>query len=266
MDSVLAGRNNSGVALFPLNGPSRGAIYLEVDRSFSFEAEYNDKKENHRALTFVFDTPGSEDLRKTIITWEGSNQTQKLYTSLKFDSPFRVLSAETGVLNNDAELSLFASANDAGNEYLAKIGFKKSGPEVRKEYEPIIKFKTPSNKEFDAFGYKVNGKVIVDKSNLPKVRYEFNNIELVDNKNTPIGLTGYIAREDVLKYEVDATLSRKPQSITVKGKLGATDQPRNLYADLNLATTQINDLANGRVRLEYERSDKKVYNKFTYFH
>lgn len=257
----LAGRNNSGVALFPLNGPSRGSISLEVDSNYNLQATYDDKKDNYRSLTIVLDTPGSETVRKTTIVWEASKEPSKLYTRLRLDSPIRQTSAEVGSLNDDTELSLYAKATDNKDEYLAKVGFKKSGSAQRQEYAPIVTFKTPSHTDHDAFGYKVNGKIIVDKTKAPKVRYEFVNVEVVgsgDKKIDPIGLSGYIEREELSKFDVDVTLSRKPQSATLKGKWAIDEEWKDVNLDLTLTTNQVHDLANGKVKVEYKRSDKQV--------
>lgn len=257
----IAGRNSSDVALFPLNGPSRGSISLEVDSNYNLQATYNDKTDNYRSLTVVVDTPGSQIVRKTTIVWEASKEPTKASTRIQLDSPIRQASAELGSLNDDAELSLYAKATDNKDEYLAKVGFKKTGSAQRQEYEPIVTFKTPSHTDHNAFGYKVNGKIIVDKTRAPKVRYEFANVEVVgsgDKKIEPIGLSGFIEREELSKFNVDVTLSRKPQSATLKGNWAVDEDWDDVKLDLTLTTNQVHDLANGKVKAEYKRSDKEV--------
>lgn len=260
VEASLAGRNNSAVALFPLNGPSRGSISLEVEKNYNLQVSYDDKKDNYRSLTVVFDTPGSQIVRKSTVVWEASKEDKKAYTAIKVDSPIRQASAELGYLNDNAELSVYAKANDLEDEYLAKVGFKKAGSAQRQEYEPIVNFKTPGHVNDNAFGYKVNGKIIVDKTKAPKIRYEFNNVQVVgsgDKKIEPIGLSGFIEREELAKFSVDLTLSRKPQSGTLQGKWACNDW-NDLDLDLSLTTNQVHDLANGKVKIEYKRSETEV--------
>lgn len=257
----LAGRNNSAVALFPFNGPSHGAFWMEVDKNYNFKALWNDKQEKKRSLTLVFDTPGAKKSRQTTLIWEGSTEPSNPRTGLKLQSPIREASAEIGLINSDSKLAFYGKAIDTKDEYLAEIGFTKTGDAVRQEYEPIVTLKTPSHTEHDAFGYKVNGKLIVDKSKEPKIRYEFKQIEVAhssDKKAEPIGLQGFIEREGTEKYDFDLTFSRKPQSLTLQGEWKWNPKWDDIVAELAVSSNQIHQNANGKLTLKHKRNDKVV--------
>lgn len=230
-----------------------------MDKNYNFKALWDDKKEKHRSLTLIFDTPASNPSRKTTIIWEGSNEPNNPRTGLILKSPYREASAEIGYTNSDNELALYAKAVDIKDKYLAKIGFKKSGNAVRQEYEPIVTFETPKNVENDAFGYKVNGKIIVDKSKEPKVRYEFKQIEVVrdDKKSDPIGLNGFWECEGA-KHDFEVTINRKQQSLTLDGEWNWNKEWNDIAAKLKLSTKEIHEQANGKLILKHKRNDKEV--------
>lgn len=258
VEGSIAGRNNSAVALFPFNGPSHGKISLDVAKKYQFKATYDDQKDKYRSLALVFDTPGSTEQRKTSIIWEGS--LAPIYSRLKLESVIRNAAAEIGLNDNDSELSLYAKANDGTDEFLATIGFKKSGSETRKEYTPIVVYKTPKQVEHNALGYTVEGKIVVDKSKAPTTRYEFNGIRVIssDKSIVPVELQGHLERVELSKFDIDVTVSQKPRSATLQGKLNLNPEQGDVDLDASLTTNEISDYANGKIELELKRSDKQV--------
>lgn len=257
--STKKGEKLANSRLFPLNGPAHLSAYIEIEQQYHFNAVYDDSNAGKRSLQLTFDTPESQEKRKVVLKFEGAIQ-PKAYLSAAVESPYKSGRAEIGVTNDDKELVLYGEANSDAVHYLVKLGFKKGGSGTRREYTPIIEFNNP-----DTIPYKVSGKVIADSSQAPKVKYIFEKLAIEpahkDGKFGPLVLDGTFEHEKVERFETAMDVKYRELAATIKGKVLAKQNELDL--DLSLLT-DVNELANGRVKLHLKRSEKQCKNSFVF--
>lgn len=237
---------------FPLNGPNHAAAWIEIDTSYNFRANYDDKVDNRRSLQLIFNTPDSQPSRKTSIILEGEIS-PKHYARIQIDSPIRSAAAEVGFSNDNTELSLYGKASTGKENYLAKVGFKKSGSAQLQEYTPIIEV-TKGDGSPSSLRYRVSGKVIVDKTQGTKTKYKFDNllVEPLDQSAIgPLRLNGHFEHDRNQQYGLSLDVKHKEQS----GKIDGTLKLLQNGFDLDLGiVSDFSEFANGKVILKTDQS------------
>ncbi|XP_031633758.1 apolipophorins-like [Contarinia nasturtii] len=245
--------------LFPLNGPVHASAYIEIEKQYHFNAAYDDSVQQKRTLELVFDTPESVDKRKVSVKFEGAIQ-PKAYLSAEIVSPYKSVKAEIGVNNDDKELTIYGQAKSDALQYLLKFGFRKSGSGTRREYTPIIEYNNP-----EAIPYKVSGKLIVDSSQPPKMRYNFEKLTIEpaqsDGKFGPLVFDGWFEHEKLEHFETAMDVKYKDNTANIKGNVIAKNQELDL--DLSLLS-DVAEFANGRVKFHYKRGQKQCKNSFVF--
>lgn len=194
-----------GGATFPLSGANSVHAYVNVDKQYQFQVRCNNDNPKHRSIEFKFDTPGSENPRQTTLTMEVATD-PKYFARIALVSPLKTASIEAGLNNNDKEMVFYADVNNDDIKFNGKLGFTKAGSADHQEFTPILVWNTPSSSQDQFFGYKVNGKVIVDKRSPTARRYNFNKIEIVGS-DQPITVNGWVD-VDGDKYSNDLQISR----------------------------------------------------------
>lgn len=240
--------------LFPLNGPAHVSAYIEIEKQYHFSALYDDSNPQKRSLEIIFDTPESQPSRKVSIQFEGAIS-PKAYVSAAFNSPYKTAKAELGLTNDDRELIVYGQANTESAQYLLKFGFKKGGSGPRREYTPIIEFNNP-----ESIPYKVSGRVIADSSRSPKTRYTFEKLTVgpatAEGKFGPLVIDGFF-EHDSKSFDTALDVRYKDNTGNIKGKVFADKS--SIDTDISLIS-DFNELANGRVKLNFIRTDKRIKN------
>lgn len=240
--------------LFPLNGPLHVSAYVEIEKQYHFSALYDDSNPQKRNMELIFDTPNSQPNRKISINFEGALH-PKTYLSAAITSPYKSANAELGLTNDDKELVIYAQANSDSAQYLLKLGFQKTGSDPRIEYIPLIQYNSPEN-----IPYKVSGKIIVDKTQPNKPKYIFEKLTIEpaqkDGKFGPLVIDGPL---EVNSEGFDTALDIKYKTNTANIKGKASKSKNAFDADLSLLT-DINELANGRIKVNLLATEKHIKN------
>lgn len=252
---------STGVAPFPLNGGNKIALSFEVVDKYHFMGLYDDKNPKHQSITFSFDTPGSDQNRKTTVKFEAAVE-PKIFTKLRLESPIKNAEVEAGFNNDAKEVALYARANTGDEEYMAKIGFKKNGGGGSKqEYTPIVILNRGKKMENNLLGYNIAGKVIVDQQENGE-KYTFNNIQIIAPAQEPLTLNGFITREGT-KIATDMNFSKSQYKGNVKGEIQLGTE--HIILDFGL-TSNFHEHANGRVKYEMTRGDNEIKNDFLFIY
>jgi hypothetical protein len=208
-----------------------------------------------QSLLLEFDTPGSADKRQSSLKLEASTA-ENIYLKATLMSPYKNADAEAGFRNDNTEISLYAQAHLGNDEYMAKFGFNKAGGGQRQEYTPIIVIRGPNTKDAknSVFGYKVNGRVIVE--NTPAgTKYNFKKLEVVDpSNNVPTILDGFVLQNGP-SLETDLTVTQQGKNAAVKGKVSFSTEMFNLDGSV---LSNFHELANGKVVFEVARTPNSV--------
>lgn len=226
-----------------------------MESQYKFVAEYENKNNESRTLTLEFIIPGGASERKTSIVLKAETAPQK-FVLAKLELPGnQVYAAEVGITNSNSELSIYSKLTNARDVYEDRIGFKKSGPESRQEYTPIIVGTGPQKKDNN---YEVSGKIIVDKTQSPKVTYNFEKLKLDSkqpSKYLPLGIDGTLTHKDTSELTTNLQLSYKDKWVkpVIDLKLGKNSV--DLKSEI---TNNFNEKLAGKLDLKHERSDKKV--------
>lgn len=252
--STLTSKDSSLVnaPAFPLNGPNHAAAWLEIDTSYNFRANYDDKTDNRRSLQLIFNTPDSQPSRKTSITLEGEIS-PKVYARVQLDSPIRSAAAEVGFSNDNTELSVYGKATNGKDKYLAKVGFKKSGSAQLQEYTPIIEV-TKGDGSPSSLNYRVSGKVIVDKTQGSKTKYRFDNLlvePLQPSAIGPLRLNGHFEHDRNQQYGLSLDVKHRDQSGKIDGELKLT--PNGFDLDVGIVS-DFSEFANGKLILKSDQT------------
>lgn len=241
-----------GGAAFPLSGANLVYAYANVDSSYKFQARVNNENPKHRSIEFKFDTPGSKIPRETTLTMEAASD-PKYFARIALKSPIRSASVEAGLNNNEKELVFYVDAVNGDEKYTGKLGFTKAGNPDHQEYTPILVWNTPTSTQDKFFGYKVNGKVVVDKRSETAKRYNFNKIEVVGNGD-PVTVDGWVD-VDGAKFGNDLKITRGSNN----GKFVGNFEFREKFVNFDLGmTTNLHEFANGKFAFNVDRSDKYV--------
>uniref|UniRef100_A0A336M8K5 CSON013728 protein n=1 Tax=Culicoides sonorensis TaxID=179676 RepID=A0A336M8K5_CULSO len=238
---------------FPFSGPNSASLKLELEKEFTLKGEYDNTKVNERKVTYTFDTPGSAENRKTQLEFEVKYNTDYM-VRVALNNPKKSASVEAGLKRNDKEFALYAKALNDGQEYLAKFGFDVKGNEARSEYTPVIVIKTPKDGQNEVGGYKVEGKIVVEKNN-GNVKYTFKNVKVTNPTNTPYVVNGFVARTGS-KVEYDLTFVEDTGSKRKGSLKGAFDyqEKEKFLMDVALLNDFVEQL-NGKIKYELNRKE-----------
>lgn len=226
--------------------------YVNVDEHYKFQARVNNDNPKHRSIEFKFDTPGSERPRQTTLTLEAATD-PKYFARVALTSPLRKAFVEAGLNNNDKEVVLYVDADTGNDKYNGKLGFTKAGNPDHQEFTPILVWNTPKSQQDKFFGYKVNGKVVVDKRTATARRYNFNQIEIVGN-DEPVTVNGWVD-VDGDKFGNDLQIGKGKYN----GKFLGNFEFRKKFVNFDLGiTSNYHELANGKLAFNVDRGDNYV--------
>lgn len=241
-----------GGAAFPLNGANLVHAYINVDEQYKFQVRVNNDNPKHRSIEFKFDTPGSKNPRETTLIMEAASD-PKYFARIALTSPIQSASIEAGLNNNDKEMVFYVDANNGGEKYSGKLGFTKTGNPDHQEFTPILVWNTPKSSQDQFFGYKVNGKVVVDKRTETARRYNFKQIQLVGS-DTPVTVDGWV---DVngSKFGNDLQITKGSQN----GKFLGNFEFREKFVNFDLGmTSNFHEYANGKFVFNVDIGDNYV--------
>lgn len=175
-------------------------------------------------------------------------------------SPIQNAFVEAGLNNNDKELVFYVDAQHANDKYSGKLGFTKAGNPDHQEYSPILVWNTPTSTQDKFFGYKVNGKVVVDKRTETAKRYNFNKIQVIGDGD-PVTVDGWVD-VDGAKFGNDLKISQGSHS----GKFLGNFEFREKFVNFDLGmTSNFHEYANGKFAFNVDRADNYVISDLSFF-
>lgn len=238
---------------FPFAGPNYVSLKLELEKEFTLNGEYDDSKPNHKLMTYTFDTPGSTEKRQTKLELEAGYNAD-YFVRIALTNPRKTASVEAGLKRNDKEFALYAKALNDGSEYLAQFGFDVKGNEARSEYTPVIILKTPKDGQNDVGGYKIDGKIIVEKKD-GNVKFTFNNVKLTTPANTPYIINGFVSQTGK-KVDYDVTFLEDTGDKRKASMTGAFEYQDKEKFLIDVASyNDFVDQFNGKLKYEYNRKE-----------
>lgn len=177
----------------------------------------------------------------------------KYYARIALTSPIKTASVEAGLTNNDKELVFYVDAADENQKYSGKVGFTKAGNANHQEFTPILMWNTPTETHDKFFGYKVTGKVVVDKRSETAKRYSFNKIEVIGD-GEPVTVDGWVDVDgDKLSNDLKITKGSS------NGKFIGNFEVRKKYVNFDLGmTTNFHEYANGKLAFNFDHGDNYV--------
>ncbi|KAG4078631.1 hypothetical protein HA402_015221 [Bradysia odoriphaga] len=245
-----------GGAAFPLSGPNYVNAYVNVDSLYKFQARVSNDKPGYRSLEFKFDTPGSKTPRASTLKMEAASS-PKYFARVALTSPIQTASVEAGINNNDKEVVFYVEAARGSEKYTGKVGFTKAGNPNHQEYTPILVWNTPSSTQDKFFGYKITGKVVVDKRSDTAKRYTFNKIEVIGD-GEPVTVDGWVD-VDGDKFSNDLKISKG----SANGKFIGNFEVRKRFVNFDLGmTTNFHEYANGKIAFNFDHGDNYFSNKY----
>ncbi|CAM6031558.1 unnamed protein product, partial [Sphagnum compactum] len=244
---------------FPFAGPNHVSLRVELEREFTLHRTFDDSKPKHKILTYLLDTPGSTENRRTQLQFEVGYDTD-YFARIALDSSRKKASIEAGLKHNSNEFALYAQGTNDQNEYMAKFGFNVKGNAARSEYTPIIIIKGPKDKADHVAGYKVDGKIIAERQP-PNVKYSFNNIKVTTPTNSNFLVNGFISHDGAdVQYDMTYTLQNDQKKANIKGGFGYKEKER-LMLDVAF-TNDFNDQLNGHIKYYKHKPGSTFMNDF----
>lgn len=240
-------------ALFPLNGPNFGSVWIEIEPEYVFNGRYSVANQGEHTVALEFDTPGSANSRKLTVTL-GAAFTPKIFARLSVKHEKYEANAKAGLINEPNEVAVYAEHESTNRKFLAKLGFTKAGSGKHFVYTPIAVYQLDSKTEDNINGWKVTGTVTSDQPSDNHIIFKFNDVKLIGPHIEPIAVNGQ-AEHDSGRFSTDVTLSQGSHS----GNIKAAIRPDSKHFELEAAVTNnVVDYINGKFALDCERSDSHV--------
>ncbi|XP_063229927.1 apolipophorins [Bacillus rossius redtenbacheri] len=216
-------------ALYPLNGHSSLMVQMEAKDVpyYHLVVQKNLRAQYEGVIEVSLDTPGSQTNRKLgLVLTRLLEPEYKLALSLT--SPRKTLAASLYEVDNAQEYSWNAKLVHDRDEYYARVGAKRSGPESHQTYTPLLEYRTPGETHQLSGGHTVKGigctgSVIVDKTETSR-KYTLKAVTI----QTPQGslrVDGTLLRQKN-HYESDLEITKDDDVIKYKSKFAHSSPGR----------------------------------------
>lgn len=170
---------------FPLNGNTKIGVWLELEPVYEYSFTLNKSKyPKELILDFQFNTPTSATKRKSRMTITLS-QHPNMFIRSDYDILHNKGYVILGLQINDKDIGLFFDAKLNDQFYKGRLGLEKiNSYGTKKEYKPVLFFKTPKQEINTIYGYEIIGLLILDQGN-ELIKIEFKDLNAIHN-NIPL--------------------------------------------------------------------------------
>ncbi|XP_004526603.1 apolipophorins [Ceratitis capitata] len=162
-------------------------VYTEVERKYNLRGSYiSQTNSGSQEWKLELNMPESKEHRSASVTFEvGSNPST--YGRLAFDTPLYHFAFESGFNNDNHELVLYAQHEDNEKVNRNRIGFIRNG----NEYLPIIEVQDKSGTSNEFYGYRMDGKVILQNSGDNQAKYIFDSFKVANKGKDRVIVNGW---------------------------------------------------------------------------
>ncbi|KAH8403597.1 hypothetical protein KR222_003107 [Zaprionus bogoriensis] len=171
---------------FHLSKPFAFSVYVTAERKFNFKGTHTSPSTGNQKWKLAYSTPGSKISHNTDLTFELGTKS-RTYGRLSLDNPQYHLALEGGLLNSNQELVIYGQYEQDQDIKKSKIGFSKSN----NEYRPLIEIQDKTGVVNNIYGYRADGKIVVQKTDEKQTRYNFQNFQIFNQKNERIVVNGW---------------------------------------------------------------------------
>lgn len=262
LKATLPRNSVAGAAAYPLNGPLRASLSLEVEKEYTVRAlreQIGERKDIER-LTLDFDTPNAAVARATQVALE-AGWLPKAYVSARLESPLLKAAAEAGVVDDDKQTYAYVEyVVGAAKKSIAKLGVAKAAGSGKGSVvlTPIALWQAPNEADKDTiYGWKVTGTVLAEQPNDAgkHQRYTMNQLQVHGPQTAePVTVQGVLERQGNT-VRADVQLSRGKQSGSLKAEIRPVHD--DFKVDVQLQNT-VHEWANGRVAIEAVSGETEV--------
>ncbi|XP_069968587.1 apolipophorins-like isoform X2 [Bactrocera oleae] len=179
--------SSNSADIYSLIHPVRLSVYTEVEKNYNLRGSYiAHTNSGSQEWKLELNTPGSREPHTATTTFEvGTNP--RIYTRLAFDTPIYHFALESGFNNDNQELVFFAQYEDNDKVNRNRIGFLRNG----NEYRPVVEIQDKNGVSNEIFGYRLDGKVFLQKTGDRQAKYIFENLQVSNKQNDRVVLNGW---------------------------------------------------------------------------
>lgn len=241
-------------------GPNSVDIWLEVQPEYHLKAIYDDSNPQKCRLDVTFDFGDGQTMRTTKLQWQLSREPTKYFARITASATGHDISAEAGFVNDAKEFGAYGDVVYNQQQYMAKIGLKKSGSKggTKEDYTPVMEVRMPKLEAVDNFnGRKLVGTVTKETFGKNGIRITFNNVKLVSTTGGTemVAINGNVALNDDKRIDIDLKGSRADQNIGIVG--GFVFKKEHVVFRLGLSSSFLAYL-NGMVDINVETLPESV--------
>ncbi|XP_050339177.1 apolipophorins [Bactrocera neohumeralis] len=163
------------------------SVYTETEKNYNLRGSYiAQTNSGSQEWKVELNTPGSREPHTATTTFEvGTNP--RTYARLAFDTPLHHFALESGFNNDNHELVFYVQYEDNDKLNRNRIGFLRNG----NEYRPIVELQDKNGVSNEIFGYRLDGKVLLQKTGDKQAKYIFDNLLVSNKQNELVVLNGW---------------------------------------------------------------------------
>ncbi|XP_036335347.1 apolipophorins isoform X1 [Rhagoletis pomonella] len=173
--------------IYTLLHPVSLSVYTKVERKYNLQGSYVPQTNSgSQEWKLELNTPGSRESHSASVTFElGSNP--RTYGRLAFNTPLYHFALESGFNNDNKELVFYAQYENNDDVKRNRIGFIRNG----NEYRPVIEIQDQSGISNEINGYRMDGKVVLQKTGDRQAKYLFDNFQISNKENERVVVNGW---------------------------------------------------------------------------
>lgn len=172
--------------------PFSFTLYITSERRFNVKTKFIQNEKGNIMFKLDYSTPGSKAPHDTTLAFELTHKislpSSLTYARATFDHPQYHYALEAGYRNNNEELVLYGQYESNRVVKKNRIGFMKNG----NVYRPIIEMQGKDEISNEIVGLRADGRIVVQQIEQNKVRYNFENLQVVNKKNDRAIANGWI--------------------------------------------------------------------------
>ncbi|XP_011200405.1 apolipophorins [Bactrocera dorsalis] len=179
--------SSNSADIYNLIHPVSLSVYTETEKNYNLRGSYiAQTNSGSQEWKVELSTPGSREPHTAATTFEvGTNP--RTYARLAFDTPLHHFALESGFNNDNQELVFYAQYEDNDKLNRNRIGFLRNG----NEYRPVVELQDKNGVSNEIFGYRLDGKVFLQKTGDKQAKYIFDNLQVSNKQNELVVLNGW---------------------------------------------------------------------------
>uniref|UniRef100_A0A0K8UGI2 Apolipophorin n=2 Tax=Bactrocera latifrons TaxID=174628 RepID=A0A0K8UGI2_BACLA len=179
--------SSNSADIYNLIHPVSLSVYTETEKDYNLRGSYiAQTNSGSQEWKVELNTPGSLEPHTAATTFEvGTNS--RTYARLAFDTALHHFALESGFNNDNQELVFYAQYEDNDKLNRNRIGFLRNG----NEYRPVVELLDKNGVSNEIFGYRLDGKVLLQKIGDKQAKYIFDNLQVSNKQNELVFLNGW---------------------------------------------------------------------------